>query len=252
MSCFELYGINLAKQATLTASSTNELFPVDNIKDDRRTKVYRSTSNSSSVIFDLNETSDIDTIMLLADKRNGFGFNSATVEFNATSNFTSPAFSVVMDLSEVHSIALAEFTKISYRFCRVVMSSTLGYCELAKVYIGSKTVLSKGIKFGWTLKEENLSNKTTNRYGQLFIDLISTQKKINFSFSYLNKDDLAIINAILDESSEVSPLWIKIGETTMSDDFRRTSGAYTLTDIPTITNTHFNKYALSMSLSELS
>jgi hypothetical protein len=190
--------------------------------------------------------------MILAEKRNGFGFNSVTVEFNATSNFTSPAFSVVMDLSEVHSIALAEFTKINYRFCRVVMSSTLGYCELAKVYIGSKTVLSKGIKFGWTLKEENLSNKTANRYGQLFIDLIATQKKINFSFSYLSKDDLAIINAILDEASEVSPLWIKIGETTMSDDFRRTSGAYTLTDIPIITNTHFNKYALSMSLSELS
>lgn len=251
MSCFEIYNTNLVNQATLTSNSANELFPLSNIKDNRRTKVFRSNENASWVVFDFNESSDVDTIFLLAEKRNGFGFNTATIQFNGTSNFASPAYSYSIELSETHSIAHLEIPKISYRFCRILMSSSLGYCELSKVYLGTKAVLSKTIKFGWNIKEENLSKKSTNRYGQLFVDIISTQKKIDFAYSLLTKDDVAVLNAILDQCSEVSSLWVKLGSANMSEDFRRTSGAYILADMPAITNTNFNRFSLSMSLSEL-
>lgn len=251
MSCFNLFTKSLVYQSTITASSENALFPVSNLKDERRTKVFRSNTNSDSVILDFQEASEIDSIFVLAEKRNGFGFTSVTFEFNGTSNFSSPACSVNVDFSDKHALGFAEFTKISYRFCRIVMTSTLGYCELSKVYIGTKLQTQRTIKFGWTLKEDDLSLKTTNRYGQLFSDIISTQKKIGFSFSYLDKVDLELINSIIDAHAETKPIWVRIGDSSMSDDFRRTSGAFFLNDTPQITNSHFNKYALSMSLNEL-
>lgn len=251
MNCFNIYNKNLIYQSTLTASSENALFPVSNLKDNRRTKVFRSTSNSSSVIIDFQETSEIDTIFILAEKKNGFGFNTITFEFNGTSSFTSPAYSKTVSFSEKFGIGHEEFTKIQYRFCRIVMTSTIGFCELSKVYIGSKATLQRSIKFGWNIKDEDLSLKSTNRYGQIFSDIITTQKKINFAFSLLNKEDLATINSIIDAHSETKPIWFTIGNNTMIEDYRRTSGAFYLTDVPQITNSNFNKYNLSMSLAEI-
>lgn len=251
MNCFNLYSPNLINDSTLTATNENSLFPASNIKDNRRTKGFRSTTNTDSVIFDLQESSDIDTIFLLADKRNGFGFDSVLVQFNGTSNFMSPAQSYSMSLSNEHNIAHLEISLISYRFCRIVMTSSLGYCELGKVYLGTRLALSKSIKFGWTQKDNDISTKVKNRYGQVFVDLIARQKAINFSFSYLDKTDIQLINTVLDYSSEIKPFWFTIGDATMSDDYRRTSGAFILTDSPTITNSHFNKYQLSFSAEEL-
>ena len=251
MSCFNLYSNNLVDKSILTSTNENAQFPASNVKDTRRTKVFRSTTNTDSMIFDFGEASDIDTVFILADKRNGFGFDSALVQFNGTSNFTSPAYSYSITLSEAHNLAHLEITKISYRFCRIIMTSTLGYTELSKVYVGSKLSLSKGIKFGWTQKDNDLSSKSKNRYGQLFVDTIIRQKVIGFSFSYLSKDDLATINSVVDYSSEIKPLWVMIGDASMSDDYRRTTGSFILSDVPSIANTHFNKYQLSFNVEEL-
>lgn len=253
MSCFNIFTKNLVDQSVLTPSSENALFPVENIQDYRRTKVFRSTSSSANIIFDFGETSDIDSIFILAEKRNGFGFDSVTVEFNGTSNFTSPAASYAMTFSDEHSLGHLELpAKISYRFARIVVtSSLLSYCEISKVYFGTKAETTASIKFGWNLKDEELSLKSKNRYGQVFADVITRQKKINFAFSYVNKDDLAILNTILDDCGETKPVWIKIGDSSMSDDYRRTSGAFNLSDIPQITNSHFNKYNLSFALEEI-
>lgn len=251
MSVFNIYNANLIDQSTITASTENAVYPVSNIQDHRRTKVYRSTANTANVVIDFGETSDIDTIFVLAEKRNGFGFNTITFEFNGTSDFTTPAFSQVVTVSEVHSLGHAEFTQISYRFCRIVMTSTLGYCELAKVFIGTAATINRGINFGWSLKDEELSQKSFNRYGQQFTDVITRQKKISFAFSYLDKDNLQLLNNILDYHGETKPIWFKIGDVSMSDDYRRTSGAFLLEDVPQVSNTHFNKYNMALTFKEL-
>jgi hypothetical protein len=251
MSAFNIYNNNLVDTATLTASTENALFPASNIQDPRRTKVFRSTTNSDNVVLDFGSAQAVDTIFLLADKRNNFGVTTVTVQFNSTNSWGAPAYSKSMTLTGGLYIAHAEFAQISYRYARIVMTSSLGYCELSKVFIGSATTLSRSIKFGWSFQDEELSQKSANRYGQQFSDVVFRQKKLNFSFAYLDKTDLAVINSILDYSGITKPIWLKIGDSTMIDDYRRTSGAFMLDNIPSITNSHFNKYNLSFSMREL-
>lgn len=249
--CFKIYSENLIDQATIVASTENAQFPASNLQDYRRSKVYRSTTNSDSIVLDFQESSLVDGIFLVANKRDGFGLSTVTVEFNGTDSWGSPAYSVSVPFSTILGIGHVTFAQISYRFARIVMTSTLGYCELSKIFIGSELGMTASINFGWTIKDEELSLKSKNRYGQIFTDVILRQKALGFAFKNIQKEDLELLNTMLDRVGETKPFYIAIGDNTMVSDYRRFSGPVILEDVPVITNSNFNRYNLSMSVKEL-
>lgn len=249
--CLKIYNANLVDQATLTPSTENALFPATNLQDYRRSKVYRSTLNSDNIVIDFQESSEVNAIFIVGSKRDGLGVSTITVEFNATANFSSPAYSVSVPMTEQFGMGYVSFTTVEYRFARIVMTSTLGYCELSKVFMGKEMGLTKGMSFGWTFKDEELSTKTFNRYGQIFADIISRQKVIGLAIKLLDKDDLELLHVMFDRVGEIKPFYITIGNANMAVDYRRYSGPVILDDVPTITNGSFNRYNLSMTVKEL-
>jgi hypothetical protein len=242
---FAMYSNNLVDQATLTASTENASFPIENIKDYRRSKVFRSTTNSDNIVFDFNETSDVNAVFLIADKRNGFGFSTVTLQFNATKTWGAPAATESVTFSTAHGVGFAEFTTRSYRFCRMVITSSLGYCEVSNIFLGVKNAIEKSINFNWNYRDLELVNQKSNRYGQLFSDIILRRKVINFALTNIDKDDLDAFLEAYDFCGESRPLFIRIGDSGMVNDYRRFSGMFFFQDIPAISNPNFNKYSLS-------
>lgn len=248
---FAIYSQNLVDQSVLTPSTENALFPVENIQDYRRSKVFRSTTNSDNIVFDFGETSDVNTVFLISDKRNGFGFSTITLQFNATNTWGSPAASEVVTFSTEHGIGFTEFTTThSYRFCRAVITSTLGYCEVANLFLGKKDDLIRSINFGWSYRDLELVNQKTNRYGQIFSDIISRQKVITCSIQHMTKDNLDEFFKVYDSKGESRPFFIRLGCAEMSNDYRRFSGMVFFQDVPTVVNPNFNKYNVTMTLRE--
>lgn len=247
---FEIYSDNLVRQSIITASSENAQFPVDNILDPRRSKVYRSTSSSASIVFDFGETSEVDSFFLVADKRHGLGVSTITLEFSHTNVWSSPAATEVITLNAEYNAGYKEFAVKEYRFCRMVMTSTLSFCEIANVFIGKKLDLNRSINFNWSIKDNELSRKQTNRYGQIFSDIINKQRVINASLSLLDKDQLDKINSVIDLYGETKPFFVRIGCDNMVNNPLRFSGMFYFNDIPQISNPNFNKYNLSFSLIE--
>ena len=248
--CFQIYDRNLVDQSTLVGVTANAMFPVDNIKDPRRSKVFRTVSNSGRITMDFQEASEIDTIFIVADKRNGFGFSQATFLFNMTDYWVSPAYSVVVPISIEAGIGHIEIPKINYRFARVLFTTTLDYVEVSTIYIGKKLELERGINFGWSIKDDELSTKQTNRYGQIFADVISRQKKITCTVSNAPKEDMTKMFKLFDRVGETKPLFIKLGANNMIDDYRRFSGMVFLDDIPSVVNSFFSKYSFTMTFKE--
>jgi hypothetical protein len=246
----KFYSLNLVDQATITASSENAQFPVSNIKDFRRTKVFRSTSNSDNIVFDFNETSQIDSVLMADNPRDGFGFSTVTLELNGTDAWGSPAFSTPLNFSTQFGLGLNSFNLQSYRFARLVMTSAIGYCESPKLFIGKELGFARSPQFGWSFQDTDLSRVTENRYGQKFVDIIQRRKRINISFNLLTKDDLDLIFEIYDTKGLTKPFWVSIGCDNMINDVERFSGMVYFDSIPTITNNFFNRYSLSMSLEE--
>ena len=248
--CFKIYSENLIDNATITSSTTNALFPVSNLKDYRRSKVYRSTGSTAEIVFDFQETSSIDGIFIVSDKRAGFGVSTVVVEFNATDEWTSPAKTIAVPFSERFELGHVTFPEINYRFARVLLTSSLAYCELSKIYIGSEIKLKQGISFGWSILDEELSNRQYNRYGQLFTDVILRQKMISCSFKMIPKEDMDNLFILMDRVGNSKPVYIAIGENNITEDYRRFSGMVFLEDIPTVVNSIFARYDLSIAFKE--
>lgn len=250
MSCLKIFSGNLIDQATITPSSENANFPADNLIDPRRSKVFRSTSNTSSLILDFQETSEIDSIFIVDEPRNGFGISTLSFDLNATSNFTTPAYSDSLSFSPIHGVGYKIFTQQDYRFARLNLTSSLGYCELSKIFIGKHIDLGRGPNFNWTYQDKDLSIIKENRYGQRFVDVITRQKSFGLQLSLLNKDQLDQIFELYDSKSNTKPFFVVIGDDTMVNDHRRFAGMVYFNSIPTITNTSFGRYQLSIQLEE--
>lgn len=244
------YTGNLVDQAVITPTTENLLFPKSNLKDPRRTKLFRTTTSSDSLIFDFQETSEIDSLFIVDEPRNGFGISTFTLDLNATSNFTVPAFTTTLPFSVDHGVGFKTFAQKDYRFARVSLTSGLGYCELSKLFIGKSLDLGRGPNYNWSYQDKDISITKENRYGQRFVDVVTRQKQFNISFSLLTKDHLDKIFEIYDMKSNTKPFFVSIGCSTMINDVNRFAAMVYLNSVPTITNTSFGRYSLSMTLEE--
>lgn len=250
MSCLKFFSGNLIDQATLYPSSENANFPASNLLDPRRSKVYRSTSSTTSIILDFQETSEVDSIFIVDEPRNGFGISTLGFELNATANFTSPAYSDSITFSPIHGAGYKVFTQQDYRFCKLSLTSSLGYCELSKLFIGKHIDLGRGPNFNWTYQDKDLSIVKENRYGQRFVDVIQRQKALSIQLNLLDKTQLDQIFDLYDSKSTIKPFFVVIGDDNMVSDHRRFSGMVYLNAMPTIINTSFGRYSISMQMEE--
>jgi hypothetical protein len=182
--------------------------------------------------------------------RNGFGISTLSFDLNATSSFTSPAYTDSLTFSTVHGLGYKIFTQQNYRFARLNLTSSLGYCELSKIFIGKHIDLGRGPNFNWSYQNKDTSTVRENRYGQKFVDVIGRQKVLNISLGLLNKDQMDQIFQLYDDKGTIKPFYITIGDDSMISDHRRFSGMVYLNSIPTITNTSFGRYSMSMSMEE--
>lgn len=232
------YHSNLAKTASVTPSTENAQYPVSNLNDDRRTKVYRSTSNSDNVVFDLGSTEDVDAVCISPNWQTGFGFTAITIEANATDSWGAPAFSQSFTFDSTFGVGITEFSATqSYRFWRLVITSTLGYCELANVFIGPKTDIStNGIADGISYQEMDLVNRRTSEYGQEFIDDITTQTRLDsMQYNHMTTAEVTQFLSIYDNVRSVTPFWVRFKNLdSVLDDADRYSGIYKFSSKPKI------------------
>ncbi len=252
MSCLKFFNDNLVTETTTigTPSTVNASFPLSNLNDPRRTKVFRTTSNSGNIVFDFGSAKAIDSIFIVGNSQTGLGINSLTLELNSSDSWGAPAFSQVISLSSEFNQGIASFTSQTYRYARIVFTSSASFCEISKLFIGQAIDLDRGPSFNWTYKSEDLSKVTENRYAQKFVDIISRRKRLSLSLSLLNKDQMELFFSLYDSKGLTYPFFIELGSDNMIDDHRRFSGLVYLNSIPTITNTYFNRYSLSIEVEE--
>lgn len=235
MRCTKLHCFNQVDEAVISASSENAQFPASNLKDYRRTKVFRSLSNNDSVVFDFGEAVDINSFMVVSNPKYGWGFNTITIELNGSNSWGSPAVSQVVTVDPIYGFGYFEWpVNQSYRYARVVMTSSVGYCELSKVFIGSYQDIGE-IDFDYPLSHRIGDNVTIskNRYQQRFIDKVGKQKFLSGDLRNMTRDEADSVLELLDYSGEVRPIWVRIDQTNITANPNRLNGYYFLRgDVP--------------------
>jgi aspartyl/asparaginyl-tRNA synthetase len=254
----KLWNYNLVDQGTaiITATNENALFPVLNLKDPRRTKVFRSTTNSTVILFDFLTTQEVDSIVITPHSKNGFGFVAPiTIEANPTNTWGSPAFSTTIasgDIDQIHEIAIKEFAEQNFRFWRVSISGA-SYVELSNIFIGKMLLIGTGRTFSydWQYVQAELSQFVVNRYGQRFSDIIDTQKRISASINLLTKEEIDDFFQMYDYNRTVRPFYMKIESAAgILNNENRLSGMFYFDEMPFVSNPSHALWNMSATLSE--
>ena len=170
-----------------TASSEDSEFPVENLRDQLRSKVWRTTSvTSQSVVVDLLTSESIDSIGVFFRANQPIRLTGGAViriEGNASSDFSSPLFSQVMTLDADSGVISAFFTTPeNHRYWRLFIDdpgNPFAGLEIAQLVIGGSEKfdgVSRGFK--WGLIDGTRTQRT--RFGQQYSDLYPPRKVFNF------------------------------------------------------------------------
>jgi hypothetical protein len=231
---------NLVKVATPSATSDeiptspiNAQFPLSNLKDDRRTKVFRSVTNTVSVVFDLGVAQDVDSVLIVDSGLNPFGFISATAQFNSVDSWGSITEETI-DIDFEFGFAKLFLPSVqNIRYVRINLVSTSGFCELSKIFIGTKvSVGDLCFSYPVVFTQNNNASIKRNRLGQKFVDEINSQKMIEGAFQTITKDELDELMSILDYASFTRPIWLTFPDGNIMVNNNRINGYYYLDDDP--------------------
>jgi hypothetical protein len=244
------FSYNELDHATAVVSSQNAQFPLTNLNDPRRSKVFRSTSNTTTLTLDFGYPVLINSVMMVDDPMTGNKLTSCVVRIDNASDF-STAIVGALTIDSAHGFSFVNFTTtVPVRYLRLEMIGTGGFCEIAKLFTGSKLTLGTEIDFSLPLSFQ-LINKATvsiNRYGQKFIDEINTQKKINGKMSALDKTELDGILSMLDFSNTSKPIWIQFDG--VLNNPNRLSGYYYLSNAPSMSLDSSLYWSISLDFEE--
>jgi len=243
---------NLVQQSTITASENNAQFPSSNIKDDRRTKVFKSLTTSCNIVFDFGSVRQIDTISIVDSNISDLGFVTATIELNNVNSWGSPPVSQVLTIDSLNGWVNFNWpVDQSYRFARLVLTNIVNPIEVSKVFIGKSSYFAD-ICFSYpvTYRQNNRASMSQNRYGQKFFDEISTQKEISGEIPSLNKNEMDTMLEILDYASFTRPVWLNFDALTFLNDQNRISGYYYLADDPSMILNAGNFWTIGLKFNE--
>lgn len=243
---------NLVKVAEISTTSENAQYPLANLRDDRRTKTFRSTSNDTTLIFDFQTMQDINTLAFVDSTLEGLGFTSCTLELNNSTSWVSPPVSVPVSIDTLNGFAYAYFDTVqSYRYARLTFKGSAGYVEVAKLFIGKAAQLGN-LSFNYPLNLTFNDNATvsTNRLGQRFIDEINTQREISGSISTLTKEEFQPLLEVLNYASYTRPVWLIFPEGTITVDNDQLNGYYYLKDNPRLVLSEGNYWSVSLNFVE--
>lgn len=218
--------------ATAVVSSENAQFPLTNLSDPRRTKVFRSTSNSDSITFDFGYPVLINSVMMVDDPMTGNKLTACHVKIDNASDF-STAIEGDLAIDPIHGFSFVNFTTtVPVRYLRLEMTAVSGFCEIAKLFAGSFVSLGSGIDFSlpFSFQYIDRATVTTNRYGQDFVDEINTQKKIDGSIKAMDKDELDSVMGIVKYAGKTKPIWIQFDS--ILNNANELSGYYKLDSTP--------------------
>jgi len=255
--CTKWYYNNLAIDANLSPSTENALYPAENIQDTRRTRVWRSTTNADEIYFDFGAAEDIDSIVMVDSLFNGFGFTTASLELNSVATWVMGApVTIAITIDNTNGIAFGKHSSVvSYRYAKLILTSTLGYCELSKIFLGVEQEVSAQVDFTYPLKfgYDDKAVVSKNRYNQLFVDEVYRFKNLSGTINTMTNAEVEVLMELDNLCSITKPFFVRFDQAAVNllTDNDELAGYYRLTKEPEFTLTSGNYWNTSLDMEEV-
>ncbi len=260
MSNSKFMYFNLVDQATtglsVVSGGQDSFYPLSNLQQPQACTTFRSTTGqlTSVILIDCGAASLANAFMAVGSSIGTLELTSVTIEANATTDFTTPAFSTtVTDFDYDNNICSHSFTDTTYRYWQITFEGGSSYVEVANVFLGeSQSLTNNNIAIGWTFQNVDRSDVSTGRYGQKYIDRINSQKLITASIRLLDKDEFDVINEMYEYCGRTRPVWLIIDPSELilnNKDFF--SGYFYFGQRPAFVNDFYALYSTEFVLEEV-
>lgn len=160
-----------------TFSSEEVDFPAENCFTDRRSEVYKPTSNVVTITADLRFENELGFIGMVGKGNQPFFISATgtiTLEANNLDEFTSPPLSVEIPITDLSAIKfLDEIEDTRYRFIKITIDDSLNPnpIEIGHLYLGSYLTLEKrNVANGFTKAITDPSTEQESISGALYFD----------------------------------------------------------------------------------
>lgn len=247
---------NLADQAvlSLTTGTENAQFPLENIKNHANAVKFRSLENSVVIVFDLQQTRDIDTIALHGDTNATLGLTAASVRTSLTTDFSASTPQNI-PLSAPNLIGyLYLAAEVSHRYVELTLTGTGSYVELSTIFIGKRLEIEQNNlsidSFRYGTRDNSITSN--NKYDQLFVDKRNSTKFLAGTLQYCTKSEQELVDNLFIRHQRSLPLWMIIDK----DGVGMNDGEYKLTiygylqDIPVWSASGGNHYNCNIRVNQ--
>jgi hypothetical protein len=216
MSRARFYAVNYLTQDQTTfdidAGDENSLFPIENIQDPHTSTVFRSPNGVNTIEFiaDVKSLLPVNAFFIKGHPISGLGLNTINIEASPTNNFTSPAFSINVNIKHEYNLGYYLFDEAqSYRFWKFEITSYGPYIELSNLYLGTETLTYENntLDFGWDKTQEDTSKIKRNRYKQPFIDVINDVEMLGGSITNMHKAEYKSLHDLFNLTGRRNPFW---------------------------------------------
>lgn len=207
---------NYIDDATLTASTENPQYTVDNIQDPHLSSKFRFTAKTSeSIVVDYGTAVECDSIAILGHNLTA----SATLKIqgNSSDSWTSPPLDETITAS-TDEIAHF-FTAGTYRYWRFTFSDTANtssYIELGRLFLYSATTISRVFTNSFVENHVDTSRRYYSISGQVYGVKGITYRVYQLDFSYWSTDMVNTVLQIKEDTRGITPIVVVLDEDNMT------------------------------------
>jgi hypothetical protein len=215
-----LFYKNYADIATLTEGTQNIYFPVENLQDVDKDKLYKDlgTTTSWSVVFDCLTAIPVTSCILFNHNLTG-GETNIKVEGNDTNVWTAPAVSET--LTYAADTILKNFTGGSYRYWRITFTkaNATDIRSVGRVYLGPSLLARSPDRKGLSVGVTDNATITTTDDGKVFAAAKNIIRNWTIPWSnLLASSGATTLLAIMTDLGAHTPLFFQISTASPLDE----------------------------------
>jgi len=241
----------------MTVSSEDSDYPIENILDPIRSRLFKPLSNTFNIVIDLGVNASVGFIGIVGPLSAYFGISDAatiTIEANNINDFVSPPFTTTAT-PELTGVFKFVDGANDYRYWKVSIDDNTNptIMELGYLYFGDYLQLeSRTLSKGFSSGVVDPTKQVTSMSGALYYDEKQKYHRFNgLSLGYIPAADRRLLEKMYYDNGKSTPMFVSIDPNLkISEEYGELTKLMVFENAPSV-NHHFDDvYSVGFSLRE--
>ena len=245
-------------ESLMTVSSVDPAYPVSNMIDGVRSRIFKPLANNFTIDIDLKYNANINFIGMVGPLSKSFSISEVatiTLEANNINDFTSPPYTKTLTITPA---GILEFLDgdTSFRYWRISIDDSLNPSpiDIGYLYLGDYTQLeARTINKEFSAGVVDQTKVVQSMNGTLFFDEKQKYHRFNgLGLGYLSASDRKLVEDMYWRIGKSTPIFVSLDPNLcISEEQAELTKFMVFEGQPSVNHKFNDKYSMSFSLREV-